>query len=66
MKYVSIILILTSLMIPSFSKVFTDTLLISQFRRSGGWLFMDRMTFDEGASLIQFNIKISLADNFQK
>jgi len=40
------------------SKVFANEMSIGQVRRGRGWIFLDRMSFDEGVGHIKFTISI--------
>jgi hypothetical protein len=57
-KSVTMFLLLSGILFPSTAKIFETLISIAQLNLNNGWLFMDRMAFDEGASVIKFSVKI--------
>ena len=45
------------------SKYFSNEMSIGQWRRKKGWVFVDRMSFDEGVGYAKLTLKITTSSN---
>lgn len=40
------------------ARIYSDSFTISMFRRSKGWMFLDRMSFDPGLVEVKFSLQV--------
>lgn len=57
-NWAHILLILFSLFLIGSGRVYSNSVTMNMFRRSKGWLFIDRMSFNKGPVIVKFNVAI--------